>query len=370
MDTNNNTPFPVINHIDDLLPHIANKPEILVRPGPLGSTVVCYQFQDNDTFDSAWAAECRGIVFDRDGKVAARPLHKFFNVGERPGTQPDLASAVRVMDKRDGSMIHTVWLDGQLLLKSKKVFKNAQTDMAWEWLRRPENAWVLDFCHNMASQNDTCIFELTSPSNRIVVGYPDTDMRLLHVRKNDTGEYYSGEALRMIAKGVYDVRLVDEYNGIADIGQTLADMKDAEGFVLQFANGDMVKAKCPWYLNLHRTLSFTRERDIAEAALEERLDDIKSALTTTGVDLTAVNRIESLVKTILLQTQQHITVVLNDDKDLDRKDFAIKHKGHPAFGMLMAAYQGKEPDYKDWFRKHVLKEAFSLEPVGAVVADD
>lgn len=108
----------------------------------------------------------------------------------------------------------------------------------------------------------------------------------------------------------------------------------------------------------------TGSTDIAEAALEERLDDIRSALTATGVDLAAVNRIENEVVAVLLKTERHIEDTVAGDLNLDRKDFAIKHKGHAAFGLLMALFQGREPDYKDWFRKHILKQVYSLDPVG------
>jgi RNA ligase len=365
-----NKPFPTIRTLSDVLPHIAAKPEIHARLGPLGSTVVCYQFQDSDTFDNAYAAECRGIVFDRDGNIAARPLHKFFNVGERPGTQPDLESAVRVMDKRDGSMIHTVWLDGQLLLKSKKCFDNSQVKMAWEWLRRPENAGTLQMCIDHSIIGCTVIFELTSPANRIVVGYEDTDLRLLHIRLNDTGDYLPSHLIGLCAQE-YGVPMVDEPKAMrSQLLESLVDMKGREGYVLQFADGDMVKAKCAWYLNLHRTLSFTRERDIAEAALEERLDDIKSALATINIDLEAVNAIEKRVKASLLEAQKLVDTTLAAAAGLDRKAFALQYRDHAHFGMLMAAFVGKEPDFKEWFRRHVLKQDYSLEPVGAAVIED
>jgi len=50
-------------------------------------------------------------------------------------------------------------------------------------------------------------------------------------------------------------------------------------------------------------------------------------------------------------------------------EFAVKHKGHTHFGMLMAAYTGAEPDFKLWLRRNVLKN-FSLEPVGAPAVED
>lgn len=361
-------PFPLINTLADLLPHIADKPEIRVNAGPEGSTVVCYQFQGSKTFDNAYAAECRGLVFDRDGTICARPLHKFFNLGEKPNAEQDPLEAVRVMEKRDGSMIHTVWLHGKLVLKSKKAFQNSQVEMANHWLGRPENLVALGFCEQISERGYTVIFELTSPSNRIVVSYEKTEMTLLHIRKNDTGEYFDKSMLQTVADK-FGIPLVDdnELFGCSEVVPalaSLADLEGAEGYVFQFANGDMLKAKGAWYLQLHRTLSFTRERDIAEAALDERLDDIKSALTATGVDLKAVNAIENEVMAVMLATQRRIEDTVAGDLNLDRKEFAIKHKGADGFGLLMALFNGKEPDYRHWFRQHVLKQVYSLDPVG------
>lgn len=364
-----NSRFPHISHIDDIRPFVAHKREISFIPGPDGSTVVCYQFQDSGTFDSPQAAECRGIVFDRNGKIAARPLHKFFNLGEQAGPQQDPATAVRVMDKLDGSMIHTVWLDGEMFLKSKKSFNNKQVAMANEWLLRPENRGALDLCRGLAYQDVTLIFELTSPANRIVVGYDATELRLLHARRNESGSYFPRAAIENMAR-TYGLRLAGSGLDATDALASLPTMEGAEGFVLQFENGDMVKAKCPWYLQLHRTVSFTRERDIAEAAVEERLDDIKAALAEMGHNIAAVEAIESRVMQCMLETKAYIegVIAVAEAAGTGRKDFAIANKGAPAFGMLMAAFNGATPDYRDWFKKHVLKQQYSLDPVAGMPA--
>jgi hypothetical protein len=118
--------FPIINTIADLLPHIKNNPQIRVKTEDNGMTVVCYMLQDEDTFagvEEEYARECRGITFGPDGKIVARTLHKFFNVGEREDTQPHAlqwAKVVRIMDKRDGccdgdTMLETE--DGKMSIK-------------------------------------------------------------------------------------------------------------------------------------------------------------------------------------------------------------------------------------------------------------
>lgn len=367
--------FKTIRTIDDVLPFVATKKEISRIPGPAGSTTLCYQFQDSNTFDSPEALECRGIVFDRNGNIAARPLHKFFNLGEHGETADtvDWSKATRVMEKLDGSMIHTVWLDGQLYLKSKKSFDNAQTKMAWEWLRRPENAEAMRCCEFYASRKWTLIFELTSPSNRIVVAYPETQMRLLHARHNQTGEYWSRDALDRHCAS-WGIPLVEEppYSPRRAVGYMLDELEDmtgVEGYVIQFTSGHMLKVKCPWYLQLHRTVSFTRERDIAEAALDERLDDIKAALAGMGHDLGPINAIESevLVELLAVRAQVESTLALAPS---DRKTFATIFRDHELFHLLMPAFLGKDVDYKAWYRKNRLKQRWSLDPVADVALED
>src|SRR5262245_2515658 len=112
--------FPKIERLQDVLPHVEHKREIMLMRGAGDTYILCYVFMATATFDTAMARECRGIAFDRDGRIISRPLHKFFNVGEKAHTARNVLpwhEASRVMDKLDGSMIHTAWLDGQLRWK-------------------------------------------------------------------------------------------------------------------------------------------------------------------------------------------------------------------------------------------------------------
>lgn len=44
--------------------------------------MINYLYTLDNTFDSAVARECRGLKFDPDGKLIARPFHKFFNLAK------------------------------------------------------------------------------------------------------------------------------------------------------------------------------------------------------------------------------------------------------------------------------------------------
>jgi len=357
-----NMMFPVIECLDDLLPHIKNKPEIRVDHQSNGMTVVCYMVSAENTFDSAWTRECRGITFGPDGKIAGRSLHKFFNVNEREETRPENlpSNIVRLMDKRDGSMIHTVKVGDTFRLKSKKSFDSDVAKAATEWINRPENANFYRFCEVMAWNDETAIFEFTAPDARIVLPYKNAELKLLHVRDNKTGEYWNRDYMHGIfGKG----NCVEEFNCEFITLQMLLDqaktVENIEGWIAQFPN-EMVKVKCDWYLKRHRAMTFLRERDIAQLVLDEGLDDIKSMLVGDGVNIADILAIENKVAQQIVEMELRVKDILYWDSTMDRKSFAIKHQGTPHFGLLMAAYTGKEPNYKDYFEKNILKQEYSL----------
>ena len=106
--------FPKIETITDILPHIKDQKDIRVKVKDNGFTIICYMMQGGKTFsgdNSAFALECRGITFRPDGKIATRPMQKFFNVGETVelASEKNLWEDVsRVMIKRDGSKLSRV----------------------------------------------------------------------------------------------------------------------------------------------------------------------------------------------------------------------------------------------------------------------
>ncbi|MGJ4894025.1 MULTISPECIES: RNA ligase [unclassified Bradyrhizobium] len=363
--------FKTIRHISDVEPAVAGKKEIRFLSQPNGITLGCYLFMDSKTFDSPEALECRGIAFDRSGHIVSRPLHKFFNVGEKEWLAPDRLLSrddiVAIYDKLDGSMVATAWVEGQLKWRSKKSFNSDVVHLAAGLLDQPEHAHINAFAKEVASAGMTAIFELTHPDARIVVAQEQPELRLLHVRDNVTGQYVmldSGHAVHDLVAG-HGVPLVHRFDGLslAAAIDSLADMEGREGYVIQFANGDMVKIKCPWYLRIHRSLSFLRERDIAWLALNEELDDVKGHLVEAGVDLAAVNEVEARLKSMLSRFLDEIEAVYQRDRDLDRKSFAIANKDNPLFGLAMQRYLGKEVTLLDWYGRTRLKDDFSLRPL-------
>jgi RNA ligase len=357
--------FPYIRHIDDLLPHIQHKPEISIKKQPNGCTVVCYAISNGDTFDSEWARECRGITFDKDGNILVRSMHKFFNVGEREDTQVGHINwdmARRIMDKRDGSMITPCVIDDAIEVKTKKSFDTDQAIRAKNFILSKQN--YVDFIRRCHTRNLTATFEWTSPGDRIVVKYPHDDLVLTHVRENFSGDYVM-DLDRFASK--YNIPLVDEQLVSAyDIHPLLALLQaeeGKEGYVIQFADGEMVKLKTPWYINLHHSVTFTRERDIARMVVEEQIDDFKAYLTQIGESHDKVIAIEKRVLDTILDIKLTVEALLKANWSDDKKEFVeAVNPRHRFFGLIMEAYVGREPRYKEYFIKHHLS-SYSLEVV-------
>lgn len=191
-----NYKFPEIRTIDDVVPHIKDYEEFIVVEKEFG-TVINYTVSMIGTFDmtgpedlgGAVRKECRGIKFFPDGKLAARPFHKFHNVGEREETQQhmiDLSQPHVIMEKLDGSMVHPMLVDGYVRWMTKMgitdVAMQAEVFVAKNTRYKAFAAWCI-------GENLTPIFEWCSPFNQIVLPYEEDQLTLLAVRHNTTGEY-------------------------------------------------------------------------------------------------------------------------------------------------------------------------------------
>lgn len=351
--------FPIIRTIEDLLPHIAHKNEISVKKQSNGTTVVCYVFSNEDTFENEHLRECRGITFDEDGVILLRPLHKFFNLGEKHETGRSALpwkKTKRVMEKKDGSMISFAFYKGKIVAKTKKSFETPQAARALEFLKQRHN--YVHFIEKCDSFGWTPTFEWCSPKDRIVLDYKEDSLVLLHIRDKVTGEYLDLDLAETLGVETVNEHQVDPKKLI----KTLKTDEGIEGYVIQFESGDMVKMKTDEYLKLHRSITFIRERDIAKLVLDEKLDDLKSLFKDHNFSVDKIKKVEDKVVAELLEIKKQSEKLFNDHKHLSRKDFALAVKDQPFYGHAFVLYSGQEPDYKKWFAMNRLPE-YSLESV-------
>lgn len=323
------THFP-ITHINDVLPHVEGRPDFVVADKS-DYTVIDYVFAGADTFDHPARLECRGLKFAQDGSVLARPLHKFFNIGEKPDTQPhviDFGAPHVVMDKLDGSMIHPAIVNGEVVFMTRM----GRTDVARKAERHlPE---VRDWCSYVLSTGKTPIFEWTAPDNRIVVRYDDSALTLLAVRDNLTGEYWPHETLADTCLPLV-THHSPRHTSAADFLAYARAIQGAEGFVVRFENGTWVKAKGEDYVLKHRAKdSILQEKNLLALVLSGGLDDVLPLLDDS--DARAVKRYAEEVEAGIALTADWIWRRVADNDNLSQKEFAttIVPKMDPIFRSL------------------------------------
>lgn len=373
--------FPTINHISDLLPYIQGNPQFRVQDQPNGTTVVCYMLQDEDTFRGAhedWYKECRGITFDTaSGEVLSRTLHKFQNVGENDATQPHLIpwdTIVRVMDKRDGSMITFVEIDGKIVAKTKKTFTSDEAIAATEYLYQDPDK--VEWVRNWLRAGFTPTFEWTSPRFPIVLVYEKDELTLLQLRHNISGLYMVHTLVDGII-GEQDAcpfpvvpNLVDDFrNEAGEVDYALfregqLTQTGIEGWIVQNGDGEMWKVKTKWYCDLHHSVTFTRWRDVARAVLADQSDDLKAAFAMTGRDIQPIVDVENVINREIDRVRMQCEEYAGYGKGFNRtkKDMAMMHRDHEHFKEIMRTFNGQDIDWNAWYLKKYI-DNWSLQVV-------
>jgi RNA ligase len=223
--------------------------------------------------------ECRGLIMcSTTGKVLARRFQKFFNVNEKDFTQAhliDWSQPHRILDKLDGSMITPVLTGGAIRGATKRGLTDqaAQVENFVRALPKYEQ-----FARAMMKLDQTPIFEWTSRQQRIVIDYPEDQLILTAVRSNKTGAYATFDMMQEHSI-VWDIPLVKCLtHGISDINAFIEHtrgLKNAEGYVIRFDNGHMVKIKAEEYCRIHSTQDALRnEKDVWSLVLNDQIDDM------------------------------------------------------------------------------------------------
>lgn len=370
--------FPIINHINDLLPLVQGNKQIRVKQEPNGLTIVCYMVQDEDTFTGANAEferECRGITFHADGRIASRTLHKFFNVGQTDEVRPeniDWHRVVRIMDKRDGSMVTPVFTGKSkfdIKFKTKKTFDSAEANAADALATDQLTAlWI----HDVLTAGLTPTFEFTSPKFPIVLKYAKDELTLLHVRENVSGRYLSEAEMRDLEPPMAIVEnIIDEFkvsNIVSwDLMKAAAETREGiEGWVIQFDDGEMVKLKTKWYCDLHHSVTFTRWRDIARSVVADQADDLKGAFAMTGRSIEPILLVERAIKVKVEMAEAVVRAIVTTGhaSGNDAKAMAMEYKSHPRFSQIMRVFRGQEVNWMEWYEKNHLDADWGLEVVG------
>ncbi|UTU08442.1 RNA ligase [Bertelyvirus sp.] len=373
------TVFPLVEHIDQLLPALEGREEFVVAKKD-GYTVIDYRYVLADSFDDPLRRECRGIKFDEYGMLLARPLHKFFNWGEKPETglnRVDFSEPHVVMEKMDGSMIHPAVVRDELVFMTRM----GRTDVALEAERLflAGNDALRHALTSSLVSGFTPIFEYVGLDNRIVEAYAEPELVLLQARDHFNGRYMKLSGLEYLAKE-YGVRVAPTYPAFTKHEDVLAvhGRSEGEGVVLVFDDGLFVKIKTDEYRRLHRIKDdVSREHDLARLIIDGQIDDALPLFddkTRQQVD----NFAEDLMRGVIV-AQGRLRKLVDAGAEVDQKTFAtVTLKDQPA-GLRSCAFslrksrESADPltPYQvitDFVRSHT-KDAKAFDSIRAMLGD-
>lgn len=335
-----NYTFPIIETIDDVLPHIKDYEEIVVSENTQGNFVtVRYMISTPQLWERTpgWEIrrECRGIAFcTKTGKILSRPYHKFFNVNEKPETQENKINLYEdhiVLEKLDGSMIRPIKCSDGDFYMATKAGESEVSAMTSNFLR--DNSNYYDFMNYIIDNHQsTPIFEFCSRKNRVVIDYPEDRLVLTAIRDNIDGNYWKYDDLVSYAK-LYGIDYVKAVNILTkqNINLFVKQVKEwegSEGIVLRFNTGHMVKVKADDYiLRHHAKESINQEKNLIALILDDGLDDLLPTLFED--DKNRVLEFEKAFHAYVHQTASEIhDMFVEYVGDGSKKDFAVNFVSH------------------------------------------
>ena len=353
-----NYDFPEIKTIQDVLPHISGRDEFRVMDKDW-YTVINYMvslentflWDENDPIGSAVRRECRGLTFDKEGKLICRKYHKFFNVGEKEETQLNKINLYEphiVLEKIDGSLISVQPSPYGFRLVSKAgvtdVAMNAEVFIA-------DKPHYDTFIRKCFQRNITPLFEWVSRKNRIVVDYPEDNLILTGMRDKTTGCYVYYDAMLKYATA-WNIPVVKAVDGLAVQNINLfvkqvREWDDGEGVVIRFDNGHMVKVKADEYILRHRSKEqINSEKNIIQVILNDAVDDMIPLLTED--DATRLRKFQSEFWSAVDEVAQDLTSIFEGGDKMypDKKEFAVEFVNRMILPMhrpfMFGMKQGKE----------------------------
>jgi len=202
-------------------------------------------------FWDEYTLSCRGLVIDAEGNILARPFQKFKNFEEHDPSEIDMSQEFDVFEKMDGSLIIVFYYK----LRMEWIVASRGSFISEQCLEAKKMLTINDF--DKLDENNTYLFEIIYPENRIVVDYGDRrELVLLTVIETTSGiEMCYDDMLGKYSKFFTIVKrfVLKNINNLNDLKKLEEDNK--EGFVVRFINGFRVKVKFNEYVRLHGILT-------------------------------------------------------------------------------------------------------------------
>jgi len=203
-------------------------------------------------FSQGWTMQlrmCRGIVFDRYADLVALCLLKFFNAGENAFTKKLPARPHEVLDKLDGHYGQIFCYEGEFYVKTRGSFTHRTSEIANEMLQEAveRKKWK-----KLGIGHVSLGTEVIHPETHVICDYGERrNLRLIAAFDNRTLEDFKHDKLLEYGKRL-GLPVVKRwiFETSKDVLAAVRDpnVRNREGFVVRYADGERVKFKYHAYL--------------------------------------------------------------------------------------------------------------------------
>lgn len=309
--------------------------------------LIIANYAEKTVYEKKWnevTLNCRGLIYHADtGEIVSRCFVKFFNVGEYGPEFVWPNESVVVTDKLDGSLgiLYRQPSDGQFAIATRGSFSSDQAIKATEILRTKH----ADF---EPQPGYTYLYEVLYKSNRIVLDYGDTeDILLLAAIGNESGRVYGPTG---VPEWTGEVTSTFGSCSFLD-ALAIPPRPNAEGIVIRFESGLMVKLKQESYVAQHAIVTNCTNRSIWEClsrgeSLPEKAsfmpDEFMSWMDKTALELEC--QAGSWLASACMYFDDLIFAIGRED----RKTFAQAALRSPFSAAMFKLYDGQSIDSLAW----------------------
>ena len=193
---------------------------------------------------------CRGIVFERSGRLVALPFPKFFNYGEHPETTREPFGPFEATVKHDGHLGIVFEYDGQWLITTRGTFGYRTAKLGQAMLEA--SAELKDWM-DWLDPNVNPLVEIIHPETKVHLKYRKA--RLILIGANNRATYADANHLELRALGrLMGLEVTKRWTGtkLVELQKHIHDLtvRNREGFVVRMADGRRIKFKFKSYLSL------------------------------------------------------------------------------------------------------------------------
>lgn len=210
-----------------------------------------------------WTSEnmiFRSSVWDSDGNPVSLSYKKFWNFGEMPelSPTPKTLDGTTIVDKIDGSTLIVSKFRDQFIIRTRgSMDVLAQPNASEIEILKKKYPEIFELGANLETWPYSIIMEWVTPSNKIVLTYPEVDFILTGIVNHDDYSLWQQSELDTFAK-TFGMKRPSTYtfNSVDDLVKNVDKWDGREGVVWYHSGGQrLIKIKAAKYLFLHRMKS-------------------------------------------------------------------------------------------------------------------